>query len=125
MIEIKLPTIDEMDISIIENSYIPELKGIYFIFDDSRNLVYIGISKNINKRIKAHLNNSKTSSSITNKDEIKKIALILWGDIPYSLEGIERIYIDLYKPKYNDIPINYNMPTIEEQREVMSRIALR
>jgi len=125
MIEIKLPTIDEMDISIIEHSYIPELKGIYFIFDDSRNLVYIGISKNINKRIKAHLNNSKTSSSITNKDEIKKIALILWGDIPYSLEGIERIYIDLYKPKYNDIPINYNMPTIEEQREAMSRIALR
>jgi len=49
----------EQTIAILTKQIIPEELGIYHLFDDDSNLLYIGMSNNIRKRLLMHLNNNE------------------------------------------------------------------
>jgi len=103
-----IPKIINKAITTYRNFDIPKEEGIYFIFDKEDNLIYIGKSINIQNRIANHING--TNSPIKNKDEVYNLSFILYQN-KYNIEAIERIYIDIYKPKYNDIPITSEQNT--------------
>lgn len=82
---------------------IPTYKGIYFIFDINNNLIYIGHSKNIRKRILHH--NLGYGSSGWFKEYAYKISCIEYnGDRP----ELELKYIKKYKTIFNKESPNYN-----------------
>lgn len=60
-----------LDQSVIEN--IPEEPGVYFFYDDNRQLIYIGKSKNLSERITTHLSNNTTNRSMEMRDRIAHI----------------------------------------------------
>lgn len=87
-----------LDLDQIEE--IPNKPGVYYFYNDKDELVYIGKSKHIRKRIEQHLINNKTKKAIEMRDAIAKIK--------YSLTGSELIAllkeskeIKAFKPIYN------------------------
>jgi len=124
MITLALPELTEMKIYLPKE--LPEKEGVYFIRDVYNSLIYIGMSKNIKQRIHSHLLESGCSA-IKNKKEIVFISYILKKDYEYDTEGIERIYIDFYKPKYNNIksPEIWEMITPEMDRQLTEHVPMR
>ena len=88
----------KLDISKIET--IPDEPGIYYFYNESRNLIYIGKSRNLQQRINTHLSNNTTNRSMEMRDLI--------ADIDWEITGSELIAllkesyeIKLNKPVYN------------------------
>ena len=77
-----------------ENIEIKPIRGIYFLFYDDE-LVYIGQSENVHKRVPCHIVDKKFNN---------------WNYIEYpeeDLDELEAEYILKYQPKYNQsIPKN-------------------
>ncbi|MFA4870945.1 MAG: GIY-YIG nuclease family protein [Pedobacter sp.] len=109
----------------LKNEAIPKISGIYAILNKSNNIIYIGQSVNIQSRIAQHLGISPYSSAISDKDDIEDVVIVPTTELLYSIDGIERIYIDMYQPKYNDIPTENNNILIEMQRAALKDIPLR
>ena len=87
-----------LDLSTLEN--LPQKIGVYKFFNEEDDIIYIGKSKNIKKRIEQHLKNNSSKKAIKMKEEIAKIT--------YNLTGSELIALlhesDLIKekqPRYN------------------------
>ncbi len=79
---------------------LPQDIGVYYFYNAAGELIYIGKSKNIRKRILSHLLNTKTRKAIAMRQEI--------ADISYELTGSELVAllkesaeIKLKKPLYN------------------------
>jgi DNA polymerase-3 subunit epsilon len=79
---------------------LPQEIGVYYFYNDKEELIYIGKSKNIRKRIVSHLLNSKTNKSVAMRKDI--------ADISYELTGSELVAllkeseeIKQKKPFYN------------------------
>ncbi len=79
---------------------IPNKTGVYFFYDDKGELIYIGKSIHIKKRIEQHLKNDKTEKAIKMRSEIAKIQYKLTGSELVSLLK-ESELIKLHQPKYN------------------------
>ncbi|MBS1765522.1 MAG: GIY-YIG nuclease family protein [Bacteroidetes bacterium] len=86
---------------------LPETAGVYFFIDSNKEIFYVGMSKNIRKRVSRHLSLSKTGKS-------KKMQLML-DDICYFQTGcellacmIESEEIKKYKPYFNRAGKNEN-----------------
>jgi len=110
----------------LKNEELPNMGGIYGILNKNEEIIYIGMTKNIQNRIATHLGNNLSNSAITNKEDIDTVVFVPEFELEYSIEGIERIYIDMYHPKYNDIPtkVEYGLTT-EMQREALRNIPMR
>ena len=87
-----------LDISKIDN--IPEEPGIYYFYNEKRELIYIGKSRNLQQRISTHLSNNTTNRAMEMRDLI--------ADIDWELTGSELIAllkesseIKENKPVYN------------------------
>lgn len=79
---------------------LPEETGVYYFYDDRKDLIYIGKSKNIRKRVLSHLNNNSNRRYAEMKDKI--------ADIGYEITGSELVAllkeseeIKIQKPHYN------------------------
>jgi len=79
---------------------IPEEPGIYYFYNESGNLIYIGKSRNLQQRIRTHLSNNSTSRAMEMRDII--------ADIDWEVTGSELIAllkesseIKANKPVYN------------------------
>jgi DNA polymerase-3 subunit epsilon len=79
---------------------LPQETGVYYFYNDDKELIYIGKSNNIYERILSHLNNNSTKRAIEMKNKI--------SDIRYELTGSELIALLLesdeikkHKPLYN------------------------
>ncbi|MFO7878716.1 MAG: exonuclease domain-containing protein [Bacteroidota bacterium] len=79
---------------------LPEETGVYYFYDDSGSLLYIGKSNNIYKRVHTHLNNENTGRAVEMKSKI--------ADIDYEITGSELIAllkesheIKVQKPRFN------------------------
>ena len=88
----------KLDISKIEK--IPDEPGIYYFYNENRDLIYIGKSRNLQQRISTHLSNNTTNRSMEMRDLI--------ADIDWELTGSELIAllkesseIKKNKPVYN------------------------
>ncbi|MGO2102528.1 MAG: exonuclease domain-containing protein [Psychroflexus halocasei] len=78
---------------------LPQSTGIYFFYNEDDEIIYIGKSKNIKKRIQQHFANSSHKSKKI-RDEINRISYEISGNELIALL-IENQNIKKYKPKYN------------------------
>jgi excinuclease UvrABC nuclease subunit len=73
--------------------------GIYRMYNDSGEVVYVGKSVNIHKRMHQHL--GKDTNTAYFIDEVKKIEFFQEPD-PVIFTMLEGIFIAYHRPKYND-----------------------
>jgi len=104
------PLIEEMSFHSIKNLHpafnksiideLPEKTGVYYFYDENRNLIYVGKSKSIRGRIMQHLNNNTTKKSIEMKSKITDISYEITGSelVALLLESFE---IKKHLPLYN------------------------
>lgn len=78
---------------------LPTLSGVYFFYDQNDNLVYIGKSINIRKRVKQHFA-SKDRKSLKIQTYVKKVAFEIMGSELISLL-YESELIKQHKPLFN------------------------
>lgn len=88
----------KLDVSKIEN--IPDEPGVYYFYNETGELIYIGKSRNLQQRISTHLSNNSTNRAMEMRDII--------ADIDWELTGSELIAllkesfeIKRNKPLYN------------------------
>ncbi len=62
---------------------IPEKTGVYYFFNESKELIYIGKSKNIKQRVYQHLSNENSKKAIEMKNHI--------ADIDFEVTGSELV----------------------------------
>lgn len=87
-----------LDLDFLES--IPNKAGIYKFFNDTNQLIYIGKSKHIRKRIDQHLKNNKTLKGSQMRTEIARIEFELTGSELIALL-YESEMIKTHKPIYN------------------------
>ncbi|ASS49073.1 MAG: hypothetical protein A3D31_04920 [Candidatus Fluviicola riflensis] len=87
-----------LDLEILEE--IPNKPGVYKFYNDVNQLIYIGKSKHIRKRIDQHLRNNKTLKGATMMQEIVRIEFELTGSELIALL-YESELIKVHKPLYN------------------------
>ena len=82
-----------LDFSKIEN--IPEEPGIYYFYNEQRDLIYVGKSRNLQQRINTHLSNNSTNRAMEMRDHI--------ADIDWQLTGSEllALLMESYEIKQN------------------------
>jgi excinuclease ABC subunit C len=73
--------------------------GIYRMYDDSGEIVYVGKSVNIHRRMHQHL--GKDTNTAYFIDEVKKIEFLVDND-PVHQTMLEGIFMAYHRPKYND-----------------------
>jgi len=79
---------------------LPEECGTYYFFDEQKNLLYIGKSKDIRHRVLSHLGNSTTKRALEMKQRIHTISYELTGSELIALLKESR-EIKEQKPRYN------------------------
>ncbi len=87
-----------LDLEALEE--IPNKPGVYKFFNDTNQLIYIGKSKHIRKRIEQHLKNVKTLKGSIMRQEIARIEFELTGSELIALL-FESELIKIHKPVYN------------------------
>jgi DNA polymerase-3 subunit epsilon len=87
-----------LDISKIDS--IPEEPGVYYFYNDKKEVIYVGKSRNLKHRISSHLSNNSNSRAMEMRDLI--------ADVDYDLTGSELVAllresleIKTKKPLYN------------------------
>lgn len=88
------------NLNLDELDEIPDKAGIYKFYNDVNQLIYIGKSKHIRKRIEQHLRNTKTPKGQQMIDEIARIEFELTGSELIALL-LESKMIKQEKPKFN------------------------
>ena len=79
---------------------IPNKTGVYFFYNEDNELIYIGKSIHIKKRVEQHLKNDKTEKAVRMRSEIARIEYKLTGSELISLL-MESELIKKNQPKYN------------------------
>ncbi|WP_343747765.1 exonuclease domain-containing protein [Fluviicola sp.] len=87
-----------LDLEILEE--IPNKPGVYRFYNDTNQLIYIGKSKHIRKRVEQHLKNVKTLKGSVMRQEIARIEFELTGSELIALL-YESELIKIHKPLYN------------------------
>lgn len=75
----------------VSSKNFPDKSGVYFLFDEFDELIYIGQSINIFQRLQAHKNSTPG---------IKTVSYLVLNS-PKEIDVIENVYIHYYKPKFN------------------------
>lgn len=73
--------------------------GVYRMYDDTGEIIYVGKSVNIHKRMHQHL--GKDTNSAYFIDQVRKIEFYI-NDDPVFQTMLEGIFIAFHQPKYND-----------------------
>lgn len=86
------------DLDIIDD--LPSLAGVYRFYNEFNQLIYIGKSINIKKRIEQHLRNTKTAKGIKLIQDISRVDYELTGSELIAML-LESELIKVHKPIYN------------------------
>lgn len=79
---------------------LPEQTGVYYFFNDQRQVIYIGKSNNIRKRVMSHLSNNSSRRAIEMKESIAGVNFELTGSELVALLT-ESSEIKKHGPRYN------------------------
>lgn len=79
---------------------LPEEPGVYYFYNDKKELIYTGKSRNIHQRVMSHLSNNTTKRAMQMRDEIADIDFELTGNELVALLK-ESAEIKQKKPVYN------------------------
>lgn len=82
--------------------------GCYRFMNDNANVIYIGKSKNISKRLNSHFKGKKGHLPKEVYDNTAKIEIIKTPDHATAL-ALEQYLINKYKPRYNKIDKEHNI----------------
>ncbi len=93
-------TFDNPNISSELIESLPEESGVYYFYNSDRELIYIGKSKNIRKRVVTHLLNAKSNKAIAMRNDITDIDFEVTGSELVALLK-ESEEIKSKKPFYN------------------------
>jgi DNA polymerase III subunit epsilon len=87
-----------LDRNLLEN--MPEETGVYYLYNEQGELIYVGKSNNIRKRVHSHLRNGKSIRTNTMRDAVADISWELTGSelVALLLESSE---IKKHKPVFN------------------------
>jgi len=89
------PALDPESIAVL-----PEEPGIYYFFDENKDVIYIGKSRNIHQRVITHLGNNSSKRAMEMKDRITGIEYDMTGSELVALIR-ESYEIKKLKPVYN------------------------
>lgn len=121
----KIYPIDELNI-------VPKNKGIYFLYSNDE-LIYIGRSKNIQRRIKQHLHESCAFKMIVDPLAIKRFSFlsydkIIMKDVDELIKFDEQQLIDIIPTKFNGcknwVMNNQSKNTIEDVENKIMEVDL-
>jgi len=87
-----------LDLSILEK--IPDEAGVYYFYDETGELIYIGKSRNLQQRVSTHLSNNTSGRSMEMRDRIASIDWELTGSELIALLK-ESSEIKEQRPLYN------------------------
>ena len=79
---------------------LPEKTGVYYLHDESGDVIYIGKSKNIRRRVLTHLGNPKVKRAVELKQKTADISYFITGSELVALL-MESEEIKKHKPLYN------------------------
>jgi len=88
----------KLDLEKIEN--VPEEPGVYYFYNETGDLIYIGKSRNLQQRINTHLSNNTTNRAMEMRDQIAEIDWETTGSELIALLK-ESYEIKQNKPLYN------------------------
>lgn len=94
-----------LDLDVLDD--IPNKPGIYKFYNETNQLIYIGKSKQLKKRIEQHLRNVKTLKGVLMQKEIARIEYELTGSELIALL-FESELIKIHQPIYNKALKNTN-----------------
>ena len=91
-----------IEFSLQKAKFIPARPGCYVLTNFFNDIVYIGLSKNLNSRIKDHLDNKE-------KRQITANGLAYWFhylliDNEHNLNSVERGWLNQYELNYGELP---------------------
>ena len=89
-----------LDLNAVDD--LPSKTGIYKFFDDTNQLIYIGKSISIKKRVEQHLRNSNTKKGIDMRIAISRIEFELTGSELIALL-LESMLIKNHTPRFNQM----------------------
>jgi len=111
------PKILHPNLDLEELEEIPNKPGIYKLFNDVNQLIYVGKSKHIRKRIDQHLKNSKTMKGELMRQEIARIEFELTGSeliaLLYESELIKQ-HLPIYNRTLRKNNFSYGLFTFED-----------
>jgi len=105
-----------LDKNTIEN--LPEETGVYYLYNDKHELIYIGKSKNVYSRVMTHFANTKSRKAIEMRNNIADISYELTGSelIALLLESAEiKQNIPLYNRSQRRTIYNYGLFMFEDE----------
>ena len=106
-----------LDLEALDN--LPEKTGVYKLIDDTNQIIYIGKSKNIKKRIEQHLQHNSTKRAIEMRNSVCRIEYEETGSELIALL-LESKSIKKIKPKFNRLlrkdKFIYGLYSFEDQR---------
>lgn len=76
-----------------------DCSGIYFIYNQNKKLLYIGIAKVLKKRLIQHFNGGSSNTIGYSKDF--KYVSIIYENNSYLRSLFEMYFIQIYKPPFN------------------------
>jgi len=79
---------------------LPEATGVYYFYNHSHDLIYIGKSNNISDRVYSHLTNNSTKRALEMRNEIADVSCELTGSELIALLK-ESAEIKEHKPRFN------------------------
>ncbi|MCW3787032.1 exonuclease domain-containing protein [Plebeiibacterium sediminum] len=88
----------ELSMECIES--LPEAVGVYYFYNENKDLIYIGKSKCIKKRVLTHLGTVKAQKAVRMKSEVASVDYYITGSELVALLK-ESAEIKKHKPKYN------------------------
>jgi DNA polymerase-3 subunit epsilon len=87
-----------LEVSVI--SELPEDPGVYYFYNENKEVIYIGKSRNIHQRVATHLANNSTKRAVEMRDRITDIGYEITGSELIALIK-ESFEIKKFKPVYN------------------------
>lgn len=94
------PSILHPNLDIGALDQLPEKTGVYFLYDETNCLIYIGKSKNIKKRVEQHLRNTSGKKAVEMRNEICRIEYELTGSELIALLKESKL-IKKHTPRFN------------------------
>lgn len=79
---------------------LPESPGVYYFYDETRTIIYVGKAKNLKNRVKSYFTGSHNLKTQKLVENIKDLTYTI-VDTPKEALILENIQIKKHKPKYN------------------------
>ena len=82
--------------------------GCYRFLDELENIIYVGSSKNIDRRLNSHFNGQQGHLGKDIYSKVARVEICKCDDYPTAL-ALENVLINKYKPKYNTKDKDHNI----------------